>query len=83
MHRENLYAVVSGVVKFWYNYQKKKFGGSKALLSSEISNFTDAEPPCEIMRTCGELDLTEYGLHFNLTRDNRILIDHTVVEDEM
>jgi hypothetical protein len=82
VHRENLYAVVSGVVKFWYNYQKKKYGGSKATLSSEISNFIDAEPPCE-MKTCGELDLTEYGLHFNITRDNRILVDHTVYEDEM
>ena len=81
VHRDNLYAVVSGVVKAWYNYQKKKFDCSKAALSKAISHFTNAELPFEL-KTCGELEVTDYGMHFNLSKDGRILIDHTVYEEE-
>jgi hypothetical protein len=76
VHRQNLYSVINGVVKFYYHYHKNKFDGSKATLTAKISEFSGADLPDEL-KTCRDSILTEYGVLFNVTKDHRIIVDRT------
>jgi hypothetical protein len=76
VHHHNLYSVISGVVKFYYRYHRNKFGGSKSILTAKILEFSSADLPDEL-KTCRKSILTDYGVHFNITKDNRIIVDHT------
>jgi FtsZ-binding cell division protein ZapB len=76
VHQQNLYSVVNGVVKFYYKYHLKKFGDSKAVLTAKISEFSEADIP-DKLKTCRNSILTDYGVLFNITKDNRIVVDRT------
>ena len=82
VHQQNLFSVVSGVVKFYYHHHKNKSDGSKATLTAKISEFSGADLP-EGLKTCRNSVLTEYGVLFNITKDHRIIVDRTsdVVEE--
>ena len=69
-------------MKFYYNYHTNKFGGRKAVLTKKILEFSDNDLP-EKVKSCDNMKLTDYGIHFNLTKDNRIIVDHTCEEDEI
>jgi len=76
VHKENLYAIVGCMVKFYYKHHLKKFGGKKTILSAKIGDFVHTELP-ENLKTCGNSELTDYGVRFIHTKDNRIQVDHT------
>eukprot|EP00581_Thalassiosira_minuscula_P005853 CAMPEP_0183746238 /NCGR_PEP_ID=MMETSP0737-20130205/66652_1 /TAXON_ID=385413 /ORGANISM="Thalassiosira miniscula, Strain CCMP1093" /LENGTH=772 /DNA_ID=CAMNT_0025981925 /DNA_START=112 /DNA_END=2430 /DNA_ORIENTATION=+ len=76
VHEENLYAVVNCVVKFFYNYHLNNFGGRKAVLSAKIKAYSDAELP-DNLKTCGNCNLSDYGVRFSMTKKNRIQVDHS------
>ena len=82
MHEENLFSVVHAVVKFYWRYHVNKYSGSKKALTEQITKYSNQEVSTNI-KTCGDSVLTDYGIRFNLTRDNRILVDHSCYKDEI
>eukprot|EP00584_Thalassiosira_punctigera_P000908 CAMPEP_0172538260 /NCGR_PEP_ID=MMETSP1067-20121228/9679_1 /TAXON_ID=265564 ORGANISM="Thalassiosira punctigera, Strain Tpunct2005C2" /NCGR_SAMPLE_ID=MMETSP1067 /ASSEMBLY_ACC=CAM_ASM_000444 /LENGTH=972 /DNA_ID=CAMNT_0013323721 /DNA_START=179 /DNA_END=3097 /DNA_ORIENTATION=+ len=76
VHKENLYAVVSCVVKFYYRHHMNKFGGKKSTLTAKIREFCSSEVP-ENLKTCGNSELTDYGVRFIQTKHDRIQVDRT------
>lgn len=74
--------MVHAVTKFYYNYHKNKFGGSSGLLRQKIEEFSNADLPQNV-KTCRNSELTDYGVHFILTKGNRIQVDKTCYEDEI
>lgn len=81
MHEENLFSVVHAVVKFYWRYHINKYSGSKKALTEKITKWSKEEVPTSI-KMCGDSELTDYKMRFNLNRDNRILVDHSCYKDE-
>ena len=81
MHEENLFSVVHAVVKFYWRYHINKYSGSKKALTEKITKWSKEEVPTGI-KMCGDSELTDYKMRFNLNRDNRILVDHSCYKDE-
>jgi len=81
MHEENLFSVVHAVVKFYWRYHVNKYSGSKKALTEKITKWSKEEVPTSI-KMCGDSELTDYKMRFNLNRDNRILVDHSCYKDE-
>jgi len=76
VHEKNLYAIVSCVVKFYYRYHISKFGSKKTVLTAKIKEFCSSDVP-ENLKTCRNSNLTDYGIRFNLIKNNCIRVDHT------
>ena len=81
MHEENLFSVVHAVVKFYWRYHVNKYSGSKKALTEKITKWSKEEVPTSI-KMCGDSELTDYKMRFNLNRDNRILVDHSCYKEE-
>ena len=82
VHQENLFSVVCGITQFYYHYHKKKYG-SKKVLTAKILELTQAKLPNKL-KSIQDLVLTDYGVHFSITKHNRIQVDHTCrVEEEV
>ena len=81
MHEENLFSVVHAVVKFYWRYHVNKYSGSKKALTEQITKYSKDEVPTNI-KACGDSELTDYIMRFNLTKDNRILVDHSCYKDK-
>jgi len=76
VHEENLYAIVSCVVKFYYRFHMSKFGSKKNVLTAKIKEFCYSDVP-ENLKACRNSNLTDYGIRFNLIKNNCIRVDHT------
>ena len=69
VHRDNLYATVGAVARFYYTYHLNKFDGKKTILSSKITEFVNSEELPENIKTCGKnADLTDYEVRFVKTK---------------
>lgn len=81
IHKENLFTIVNCVVKFFFNYHKNKYNGSKALLSEKIMDFAKSELP-DGVKSCAESEVTDYGVCFVVTKTRLLRVDSTCYKDE-
>lgn len=79
VHRDNLFAWVGSVTKFYYRYHLKKYNNLKKVLSCQISQYAESQVPIEV-KTYNESHFTSYQLTFEQYRDT-IRVDPKVAKE--
>jgi len=79
VHEENLFAWVSSVTKFYYQYHLKKYNNLKKVLSAKVSHYVDSKLPRE-PKSYDKSEFTTFELTFEQYR-NTIRVDTKLAKE--